>query len=140
MRLKPNSYKIAHYQIKHYNRTSQLQQNINSFPQYQILFSFPQYPNSYKITHFQIKNYNLHFTTAAKYQFFPTVPHTFFSTKICTTFNFIEFFTCAIIIQNSTNHDATLRTGHIVYTEVAHTNHSDITEQVPPKLFFTIWY
>ena len=67
-------------------------------------------PNSFKIAHFTIKNYyNLHFTTTPQNQFFPTISHTYFSTKFRTTFNFIEIFTddkpdtCATNIQNSTN-------------------------------------
>ena len=86
-------------------------------------------PNSSKIAHLPIKNYyNLHFTTSPQNQFFPTIPHTYFSTKFRTTFNFIEVFrddkpdTCATIIQNSTNHFATLPTGHIGYIEVPITN------------------
>ena len=82
-------------------------------------------PNSSKIAHFPIKNYyNLHFTTSPQNQFFPTVPHTYFSTEFRTTFNFIEFFTdnkpdtCATLIQNSTNQIATPPTGHIGYIEV----------------------
>ena len=79
--------------------------------------------------------------------------------KRCTKFNFIEVFThdkpytCATIIQNSTNHIATLPTGHIGYIEVpitnakpkyyqvndintlihnvAHTHHPYITERIP---------
>ena len=85
--------------------------------------------------------------------------HTHFSTKFRTTFNFIEDFTddkpdtCATIIQYSTNHVATLPTGHIGYIEVpitnekpkhyqvidintplhnvTHTYHPEITELVP---------
>ena len=123
-------------------------------------------PNSSKIAHFPIKNYyNLHFTTTPQNQFFPTIPHTYFSTKFRTTFNFIEVFTndhpdtCATIIQNSTNHIATLPTGHIGYIEVpitnekpkyyqvndintlvhnvAHTYHPDITEIIPRTNYST---
>ena len=86
-------------------------------------------PNSSKIAHFPIKNYyDVHFTTTPQNQFFPTIPHTYFSTKFRTTFNFIDVFTdgkpdtCATIIQNSTNHVATLPTGHIGYIEVPLTN------------------
>ena len=86
-------------------------------------------PNSSKIAHFPINNYyNLHFSTTPQKQFFPTIPHTYFSSKFRTTFNFIEVFrdekpdTCATIIQNSTNHIATLPTGHIGYIEVPITN------------------
>ena len=96
---------------------------------------------------------DLHFTTTAQNQFFPTVPHTYFSTKFRTTFNFIEVFTddkpdtCATIMQISTNHLATPNTGHIGYIEVPITNekvndistlihnvthiHPEITELVP---------
>ena len=63
-------------------------------------------PNSSKIAHFTIKNYYiLHFQTIPQNQFFPTVPHTYFSTKFRTTFNFIVVFTedkpdmCATLIQ-----------------------------------------
>ena len=77
-------------------------------------------PNSSKVAHFPIKNYyNLHFTTTPQNQFFPTIPHTYFSTSFRTTFNFIEVFTddkpdtWATLIQNSTNHIATLPTRHI---------------------------
>ena len=116
--------------------------------------------NSSIIAHFPIKNfYNLHLTTKPQNQSFPTIPHTYFSTKFRTTFDFIESFTddkpdtCAIIIQNSTNHIATLPTGHIGYIEVPitnekpnyyqvndintlihnaiHTYHPEITELVP---------
>ena len=117
-------------------------------------------PNSSKSAHFPIKNYyNLHFATTPKNQFFPTIPHTYFSSKFRTTFNFIEVFTddkpdiCSKIIQNSTNHIATLPKGHIGYIEapitneqpkyyhvndlntlvhnVAHTYHTDISEPIP---------
>ena len=118
-------------------------------------------PNSSKIAHFPINNYyNLHFSTTLQKQFFPTILHTYFSSKFRTTFNFIEVFTddkhntCATIIQNSTNHIATLPTGHIGYIEVpitnektkyyqvndlntlihnvTHTYHPEITELFPP--------
>ena len=86
-------------------------------------------PNSSKIAHFPINNYyNLHFSTTPQKQFFPTIPHTYFSSKFRTTFNFIEVFTddkpdtCATIKQNSTKHIATLPTGHIGYIEVPVTN------------------
>ena len=85
--------------------------------------------NSSKIAHFPIKNYyNLHFVTTPKNQFFPTIPHTYFSTKFRKTFNFIEIFTddkpdiCSTIIQSSTNHIATLPKGHIGYIEVSITD------------------
>ena len=77
-------------------------------------------PNSSKFAYFTMKNYyNLHFTTTLQNQFFPTIR---------TTFNFIETFThdkpdtCATIIQNSTNHIATLPTGNIGYIEDPITN------------------
>ena len=118
-------------------------------------------PNSSQIAHFPINNYySLHFSTTPQKQFFPTNPHTYFSSKFRTTFNFIEVFTddkpdtCATIIQNSTNHIATLPTGHIGYIEVPITNekpkyyqvkdlntlihnvtdtyHPEITELIPP--------
>ena len=86
-------------------------------------------PNSSKIAHFLInKFYNLDFSTTPHKQFFPKIPHTYFSSKFRTTFNFIEVFTddkpdtCATIIQNCTNHIATLPTGHIGYIEVPMTN------------------
>ena len=80
-----------------------------------------------KITPVNSRNknyYNLHFTTTPQNQSFPTFPHTYFSNKFPTTFNFIEVFTedkpdtCATIIQNSKNHIATLSTGHFGYIEV----------------------
>ena len=77
-------------------------------------------PNSSKIAHFPIKAYyNLHLTTTPQNEFFPTNPRTYFSTKIRTTFNFLEGFTddkpdgCATVIQNSTNQIATIPTGRI---------------------------
>ena len=95
------------------------------------------YPNSEKIDHFPIKNYyNLHFATTAKNKFFPTTPHTYFSSKFRTTFNFIEVFTddkrdiCSTIIQNSTNHIAPLPKGHIGYIEVPITNEQPKNYQV----------
>ena len=118
-------------------------------------------PNSSKIVHFLIKNYNnSNFQTTPQNQFFPTVPYTYFSTKIRTTFNFIEVSTddkpdtCATLIQNSTNHIATLPTGHTgcfevpisdekpkyyhgndintLIRNVTHTYHPEITEIIPP--------
>ena len=84
---------------------------------------------SYKILQIILqKFYNLYFTSSPENQFFPTIPHTFFSNKYTTTFIFFEFFTddkpdtCAAIIQNSTNHTATLPTGYIGYIEVPITN------------------
>ena len=117
-------------------------------------------PKSSKIAHFPMKNYhNLHFTTTPQNHFFPSIPHTYFATKFCTNFNFIEVFTdnkpdiCATIIQNTSRHVATLPTGHIGYIEVpisnekpkffqvnelntlihnvTHTYHPEITEPVP---------
>ena len=116
-------------------------------------------PNSFNIAHFPIKNYDLHLTTTLQNQFIPTIPHTYFCTRFRTTFIFNEVFTddkpniCATIIQNSTNHIATLPTGHIGYIEVpitnekpkyyqvkdintlinnvTHTYHPEITEFVP---------
>ena len=86
------------------------------------------HPNSSKIAHFPIKSYyNIHFATTPKNQFFPTIPHTYFSSKFRTTFNSIEVFTdnkpdiCSTIIQNSTNLVATFPIGHIGYIEVPFT-------------------
>ena len=94
-------------------------------------------PNSSKIAHFPIKNsYNIHFATTPKNKFFPTIPHTYFSSKFRTTFNFIEVLTddkpdiCSTIIQNSTNHIATLPKGQIGYIEVPITNQQPIYDQV----------
>ena len=118
-------------------------------------------PKSSKIAHFPFKNYyNLHVTTTPQNHFFPTIPNTYFATKLRTKFNFIEIFTdkktdiWATIIQNTSKHVATLPTGHIGYIEVpitnekpkfyqvndintlihsiTHTYHPDITEPVPP--------
>ena len=121
-------------------------------------------PNSSKFAHFPIRNYYFsHFTTTPKIRFFPRIPHTYFSTKIRITFNFIEVFTqdtpdtCSTIIGNSTTHNATLPTGHIGYIEVpitkeklkhyqvndinslvhsvVHTYHPDITEPIPQTIY-----
>ena len=85
--------------------------------------------NSPKNAHFPKKNYyNLQFSTTPQIQFFPTIPHTYSSTKFRTTFNFIEVFTddkpdtCATLIQNTTNPIATLPRGHNGYIEVPITN------------------
>ena len=107
-----------------------------------------------------IKNYHdLHFTTTPQNHFFPSVQHTYFATKFRTKFNFIGVFTddkpdnCTTIIQNTSQHVATLPTGHIGYIEVpirnekpkffqvndintlihnvTHTYHPEITEPVP---------
>ena len=74
-------------------------------------------PKSSKSVHFPIKSYhNLHFTTTPQNHFFPSEPP---PTKFRTNFNFIEVFTddkpdiCAIIIQKTSKHVATLPTGHI---------------------------
>ena len=122
-------------------------------------------PRSSKIAHFPIKNYhNLHFTTTPQNHFFPSIPHTFFATKFCANFNFIEVFTdnkpdiCATIIQNTSKYVATLPTGHIGYIEVpitnekpkffqvndlntlihnvTHTYYPEITEPVPQTNYF----
>ena len=81
------------------------------------------------MAHLLIKNYyNLRFSTTPNTQFFPTVPHIYFSTKFRTRVKFIETIakddpdTCVIIIQNSTNHVATLPTGDNNYIEVPFTN------------------
>ena len=86
-------------------------------------------PNSSKIAHFPINNnYNFHFSKTPQNQFFPLIPQTYFFSKFCTTFTFIEVSTvdkpdnCATIIQNSTNQVATLTTGHIGYIEVPISN------------------
>ena len=118
-------------------------------------------PNSSKIAHFPINNYyNLHFSTTPHKQFFPTIPGTYFFTKFRSTFNFIEVLTddkpdtCATIIQNSTNHIATLPIGHFGFIEIPITNekpkcyrindmntlihnvtytyHPELTEPIPP--------
>ena len=118
-------------------------------------------PNSSKMAHFPMNNYNnLRFSTTPHKQFFPTIPHTYFSSKFRSTFNFIEVLTddkpdtCAISIQNSTNHIATLPIGHIGYIEIPITNekpkyyrvndintrihnvtytyHPEFTEPIPP--------
>ena len=125
-------------------------------------------PNSSKIAPFPIKNYyGLHFSTTPQNHFFLTIPHTYFSTKFLTTFNFIDVFTdkkpgiCATIIQNTSKHVAILPTGYIGYIEVPITNekpkfyqvndintlihnvtqtyHPEITEQVP-QTNYTVHY
>ena len=105
-------------------------------------------PNSSKIAHFPIKKYyNLHFTTTPQNRFFPTIPHTYFSTKFRTTFNFIEVLTddepdtCATITQNSTNHIATLPTlptRHFRYIEVPMKN-PNIIKLMILTLFYTMF-
>ena len=149
----PNTTKIISLVSKDYPYFSYIYR-INSKTQIRLN------PNSSKIAHFPIKNYyNLHFATTPKNQFFPTIPYTYFSSKFRTTINFIEVFTddkpdiCSTIIQNYTNHIATLPKGHIGYIEVpitneqpkyyqvntinslvhnvAHTTHPDITEPIP---------
>ena len=81
------------------------------------------------------KSAHLHFTSTPQNHFFPSVPHTYFTTKFRTNFNFIEVFTddkpdfCATIIQNTSKHVATLPTGHIGYIEVP------ITKNEKPKFF-----
>ena len=170
------TYRTSIFKILHY--ISNIIPKINRIPLYSLLY-FPKTihnsrdiyrinsktqirlnPNSSKTAHFPIKNYyNLHFATTAKNQFFSTIPHTYFSSKFRTTFNFIEVFTddtpdiCSKIIQISTNHIATLPKGHIGYIEVPITNeqpkyyqvndinslvqnvpltyHPDITEPIP---------
>ena len=104
--------------------------------------------------------YNLLFSTTPHKQFSPTIPHTYFSSKFRSILNFIEVLTddkpdtCATIIQNSTNHIATLPIGHIGYIEipmtiekpkyyqvndintlihnVTDTYHPELTEPIPP--------
>ena len=117
--------------------------------------------------HTSQKNYHFpHFSTSPQNHFFPTIPHTYFFIKFRTTIIFIEVFTddkpdtCATIIQKSTNHIATLPTGHIGYIEVpitnekpefhqinymntpvhnvAHIYHPYITERIPQTTYKTI--
>ena len=98
----------------------------------------------------------------SKIEYFPT-PHRCFSPNFRTTFNFIGVFThdtCAIIIQNCTNHIASFPTGHIALIEVpitnenpkhyhvnvinalvhtvAHTYHPNITEPTPQTLMINL--
>ena len=149
----PNYTKFTSLLSKDYPYFSYIY-NINSKTQIRLK------PISSNIAHFPMKNsFNLHFTTTPQNQFFPTIPHNYFSSKFCASFNFIEVFTddkpvtCATIIQNSSNHIATLPTGHIGYIEVpitnekpkyyqvndinnlihnvTHTYHPEITELVP---------
>ena len=108
-------------------------------------------PNSSEIEHFPIKHYyKLLFTTTPQNQFFHTLPHTYFATKLRTTFNLIEIFTddksdtCATILQNSTSHVGTLPAGHIGYIEVPITDEkpkyyqvNDITTSLVSPLFIT---
>ena len=104
--------------------------------------------------------YNLHFSTTPSIQFFPTLPHTYFSTKLRTTFNFIETFTndkpdtTRHYKTKLSNHVDTLPTGNIGNIEVpivnekpkyyqvhdinslgnnvAHTYHPENTEPIVP--------
>ena len=68
--------------------------------------------------------YNLHFATPPTNHFFPAIPLSYVSSKFRTKCNFIEIFTvdkpdiCSTIIQNSTNHVATLPKGHFDHIEV----------------------
>ena len=94
-------------------------------------------PISSRIAHFSKENYyNLQFTTTPSNQCFPTLPHTYFSSKVPTTFKFFEAFTndnpdtCVSIIQNSTSHIATLPPGNIGYIEVPITNETPKHYQV----------
>ena len=77
---------------------------------------------SSKIAHFPIKNYhNRHFTTTPQNHFFPSVPHTYFATKVHKIFNYIEVFTdnkpdiCATIIQNASKPFAILPWTYWIY-------------------------
>ena len=94
-------------------------------------------PISSKIAHFSKQNYyNLQFTTTPSNHCFPTLPHTYFSSKVPTTFKFFEAFTndnpdtCVSIIQNSTSHIATLPPGNIGYIVVPITNETPKQYQV----------
>ena len=125
---------FKHQSTVHPNNTNFTSVLSNDYPYFSCIYRIKSKtqirlkPNSSKIAHFPIKNcYNLHFSTTPQNQFFPTIPHTYFSTKF-RTFNFIEVFTddkpdtCAILIPNSTNHIATLPTGQIGHIEVPITN------------------
>ena len=128
-------------------------------------------PNTGKTVHFPIKNYTkLHFTTSNNKQFFPSIPHTYFSSKFNRTFSFIELLTkkdkeqntCSSLIQNFTSNIATLPKGNIGYIEIPvtiekppyyqvndvntlihsiiHTYHPDITEPQKPSEYVMYGY
>ena len=121
-------------------------------------------PNTGKTVHFPFNNYSkLHFTTINNKQFFPSIPHTYFSSKFNRTFTFIKILTkngkeqntCSSLIQNFTSNIATLSKGNIGYIEIPvtivkppyyqvndvntlihsiiHTYHPDLTEPQKPS-------
>ena len=121
-------------------------------------------PNTGKTVHFPVKNYSkLHFTTSNNKQFFPSIPHTYFSSKFNRTFSFIELLTktvkeqntCSSLIKNFTSNIAALPKGNIGYKgipvtiekppyyqvndvntllhSIIHTCHSDLTEPQKPS-------
>ena len=72
-------------------------------------------PNTGKSVHFPITTYSkLHFKTSSNKQFFPSIPHTHFSSKFNRTFSFIKLLTtndneqsmCSTLIQNHSSHPA----------------------------------
>ena len=108
-----------------------------------------------------IQNYTS--TTLNNKQIFPSIPHTYFSSKFNRTFSFIELLTktgkeqntCSSLIQNFTSNIATIPKGNIGYIEIPvtiekppyyqvndvntlihsiiHTYHPDLTEPQKPS-------
>ena len=143
MNIQDFTLQFKHQSTVHPNYTNFTSLSSKDYPYFSYIYRIDSKtqirlkPNSSKIAQFPIKNYyDLRFTTTPQNQFFPTVPHTHFSTNFRTTFIFIDIFTddkpeiCATNIQNSKNHIATVPTGHIGYIEVPITNGKPTNYQV----------
>ena len=91
-------------------------------------------PRSGKTIHFPIKIYlNLHFELEDNTNFYPSIPHTYFSQKFKDIFHFFDMIvndkskdSCSTVIRNFTSHSATQPPGIIGYIEVL------ITQTTPP--------
>ena len=93
----PNSAKFTSLLSKDYTYSSYIYR-INSKTQIRLK------PNSSEIAHFPIFNYyNLHFSTTPQKQFFPTIPHTYFSSKFLQLSTLSKSFqmTNQILVQQS---------------------------------------
>ena len=86
-------------------------------------------PNSSKTVHFPIKSYSyLSFKTTENETILPSTPHTYFHKRLISILSFLQLHdptkptfppsSCSVVIQNITNHSATLPFGCIGYIEI----------------------
>ena len=102
-----------------------------SFPIFTINISKKLFfqPNSSKAVHFPIKfSSSLSFKTTENETILPSTPHTYFHKCLISILSFLQLHdptqptfppsSCSVVIQNITNHSATLPFGCIGYVEI----------------------